>query len=352
MFLKNKIVLACLAVVSLFGNHIVAYAGSAQATTSVNVRTGPGTNFNVIDKLAAHEKVDATECYKSAWCYVKHEGANGWVSSKYLTAVRPKGSANSGQNCRFVFKLDNNGPTFKMECDELDDYADEDELPIFNPNQNARAPKACLYTGINFTGAEICQGISTHEHLKGMDDVFASVKLYNGAAIQLCTGTAFRGECRSYNQDSARLHTNIYKNASSMKIFSQYKSTMLKPRLPNEDRFIPNRKVKRIVLRQNQKLDLDKGKIRAAGADLQYARASNGHLYLRALNGARLSIGKSDNGGFKVCKNARYNRQQIRKDKLPAGSYICVKTNDKHMAQVWIKRYGNAQVNIEIETLN
>lgn len=357
MFLKNQIIFASITVLSIFSSQINANAGPAQATTAVNIRTGPGIEFKVLDRLDRSEHVDATECYKNSWCYVRHEGANGWVSAKYLTAIRPA-NANQGQNCKFIFKLDNNGPTFKMECEEPENFDDigesdtENDVPVFNQQVNGAAPTACLYTGINFTGAEICQGVSRHNSLRGMNDIFASVKLFNGAAVKLCSNENLGGDCKTYALDRARLHNVVYKRASSMQVFSQFQSTSNKSRLPNENRVITNRMVGQVALSQSQRLDLDTAKIGRSGADLQYALASNGRLYLRALNGAAMAVGRRNDRGFEGCSVARFNTQQIRRNQLPIGAYICVKTNEGRFAQIHVNQYADGQITLGFETYN
>lgn len=62
-----------------------AYAWQATATTSVNVRSGPGTNFRVVDVLQRGERVEVEYC-RGSWCFINQYqyGPNGWVSANYL----------------------------------------------------------------------------------------------------------------------------------------------------------------------------------------------------------------------------------------------------------------------------
>src|SRR5579871_5844819 len=57
---------------------------AATATTSVNVRTGPGTGYNVVDTLSPGEHVSIVG-QSNGWCQVNKPGPNGWVSCAYLT---------------------------------------------------------------------------------------------------------------------------------------------------------------------------------------------------------------------------------------------------------------------------
>jgi len=73
------------------------FAAEAAATTALNVRTGPGTEFAVIDTLFTGERVDATECQTNGWCFISHDGGpDGWVSGRYLGVVG--GFDGSGSN--------------------------------------------------------------------------------------------------------------------------------------------------------------------------------------------------------------------------------------------------------------
>lgn len=59
-------------------------ASAAVATASVNVRTGPGTNYRVVDTLRPGEQVAIVD-RAGGWCAVQKSGPNGWVSCAYLT---------------------------------------------------------------------------------------------------------------------------------------------------------------------------------------------------------------------------------------------------------------------------
>ncbi len=79
-------------VVAMMLGTVAASAAPAVASGNVNVRTGPGTNFAVVDTLRRGERVDIQQC-RGSWCLVQKSGPNGWVSANYLTrtgpAVRP-----------------------------------------------------------------------------------------------------------------------------------------------------------------------------------------------------------------------------------------------------------------------
>src|SRR5437868_10692597 len=60
-----------------------AFAAEAYTATDLNVRTGPGTEFDRVGTLPANSGVDVINCSKR-WCLVHGRGLRGWVSSGYL----------------------------------------------------------------------------------------------------------------------------------------------------------------------------------------------------------------------------------------------------------------------------
>jgi hypothetical protein len=64
-----------------------AFAVDAAATRALNLRTGPGTGYAVIDTLYSGENVNVIECDGFGWCFVDRAGPDGWVSARYLTSA-------------------------------------------------------------------------------------------------------------------------------------------------------------------------------------------------------------------------------------------------------------------------
>lgn len=66
-----------------------ASAAQAYATTNVNMRAGPATDYPVVTTLAAGEVVAIYGCLADrSWCDVSTPGNRGWVSNDYLSAAR------------------------------------------------------------------------------------------------------------------------------------------------------------------------------------------------------------------------------------------------------------------------
>lgn len=84
--MKSKLALA-------IGTTIAAMCMSAPvlaetATTTVNVRSGPGTSYRVVGVLQAGDYVDVNRC-TGGWCQITMRGPDGWVSSRFLSSDRP-----------------------------------------------------------------------------------------------------------------------------------------------------------------------------------------------------------------------------------------------------------------------
>lgn len=84
MALSRKLMAGGLATLALLATSAAAFAAPAVATGNVNVRSGPGTGYGVIDTLRRGQQVDVQQC-RGSWCYVVKPGPDGWVSASYLS---------------------------------------------------------------------------------------------------------------------------------------------------------------------------------------------------------------------------------------------------------------------------
>ena len=83
MALSKKLMAGGLAALALIATAGAALAAPAYVTSNVNVRSGPGTGYGVIDTIRRGEQVDVQQC-SGSWCYVSKRGPDGWVSASYL----------------------------------------------------------------------------------------------------------------------------------------------------------------------------------------------------------------------------------------------------------------------------
>lgn len=72
--------------------------GQTQWTkASVNVRSGPGTGFEVISSRASGSKVYTTSRTHDGWQQVSLDGTAGWIKSSFLTGEEPEAPQESTQ---------------------------------------------------------------------------------------------------------------------------------------------------------------------------------------------------------------------------------------------------------------
>lgn len=85
MALNRKLITSALATLAVLATTAAAAAAPAIATGNVNVRSGPGTGYGVVDALRRGERVDIQYC-RGSWCFVQKRGPDGWVSANYLSS--------------------------------------------------------------------------------------------------------------------------------------------------------------------------------------------------------------------------------------------------------------------------
>lgn len=64
-----------------------ALAYPAQAVQDLNLRSGPGTNYRVVDVIPGGGRVDVRSC-SGSWCRVRYRGLPGFASANYLDRAR------------------------------------------------------------------------------------------------------------------------------------------------------------------------------------------------------------------------------------------------------------------------
>jgi uncharacterized protein YraI len=79
-----KLVAATAALLTMGGAALAQ--SQVQATTNLNVRAGPGPQYEVIGVLGAGQAATLNGCLASGkWCSIAEAGGEGWVYSDYLT---------------------------------------------------------------------------------------------------------------------------------------------------------------------------------------------------------------------------------------------------------------------------
>jgi uncharacterized protein YraI len=219
MSISNKMIgVVAFAACLLSAGSVLAVEAAAKST--VNVRTGPGTSYGIVGQLTPGEIVNVTECAPSNFCFVERNGPDGWVSANYLTAVEDEeeeemeegGGANP--DCSFGFVVGPGGPSLSISCGDA-------PLPPAPPAPPApAAAEACLYTGNNFNGDDLCVGVGVRNALTAtFNNKISSIELNGGAKAMLCDGPNLTGVCKNITVDTAPLQPSINNKTSSFSIY-------------------------------------------------------------------------------------------------------------------------------------
>lgn len=319
----------------------VAKAEDAIATTSLNVRSGPGTSFSVVDVLAANERVTMSECQASGWCYITHDGPDGWVSASYLAPV-PGSAGGAGPDCRLLIEVGSGGPTFRFECGPAG-FPGAGPAPEPEPEPGDDVG-ACFWRNTNYSGASFCGGPGTISALAApFNDSLSSLRLYGGAKVRLCEDSGLDGYCRTFTSDTASLGPLINNRASSLVVFTGATPPVeLVPLIPLE--ILPGLIYEPPVtlssglidLQISRRVNLDNGVIGLAGADLRLYRAGDflfSPVYLEPVGGAELALGDGSNRGRDGCRSADFSTARIRVQGSLAGRYVCARTGAGRTSQ-------------------
>lgn len=101
--MRKNILKAALAATVMLASAGAAFAAPATASSNVNVRSGPGGGYGVVDVLRRGDRVDVQQC-RGGWCYIEKRGPDGWVSANYLNGRGNGGTvARPGVSIEFNF---------------------------------------------------------------------------------------------------------------------------------------------------------------------------------------------------------------------------------------------------------
>ncbi|MGJ8529561.1 SH3 domain-containing protein [Maritalea sp.] len=316
-----------------------AFATQAQSTTALNVRSGPGASFGVLDTLTPGENVEVNECAENGWCYIEHEGPDGWVSSTYLQPTSGGGGSSSDPDCGFSFTMTPSGPSLSIKCGDTE-VATPPITPTPTPPPLGNV--ACFYTGANFTGSEFCHGPATLNTLDGtFNDNIASVKLHGTAKAKLCRNANMSGICKTYVNSKSNLPNAIRNKASSVRVFTNIAPV---PVVPVTHSTGP------INLKQTFSANLDNGNVGGAGTDIWYRAVNPAQKYIKPINGAKIAVGNKSNRGYAGCKTESFSSNQVSIWSIPVGSYVCMKTNKGRISQFRVNGYAGTTMKIGYTT--
>ena len=70
--------------------------GSKYATASLNVRTAPDRDSEVVAVVSAGTKLSVTAAMHDGFRFISYAGRGRWISNKYLSSTKPKVSTTTG----------------------------------------------------------------------------------------------------------------------------------------------------------------------------------------------------------------------------------------------------------------
>jgi hypothetical protein len=168
-------------------------------TGNVNVRSGPGTNFAVVDVARTGQQVDVQQC-QGSWCYISKPGPDGWISATYLNAGgRPANPSNPGLSFGFTVGGPN-GPQINIGVGNQP-LPPRPQPPVIQPVDD----EICFYDRTRFRGDSFCMtpGESTRD-LRSWADRISSIENAGGYEVQVCSEANFRA-CRTYTTSASSL---------------------------------------------------------------------------------------------------------------------------------------------------
>lgn len=242
--IQKHILAAGLALAALCIGSAAALAAPAEATASVNVRSGPGGSFKQVGKLAAGELVEVNECQKG-WCFVERDaGANGWVSASYLLEVddyepapkppkpgpKPKpipapAPAPVDPQINFGVTIGPDGkPTINFGVNQpkpQPQFPKPQPPKPQPPKPKPNPPTVCFYDKANFGGKSFCAVAGTNQPVlpPNWDDRISSVEVLNGATVDMCTEANGYGYCGTYTKSRPTLPGKLDDDTSSFEVY-------------------------------------------------------------------------------------------------------------------------------------
>ena len=176
-----------------------ATAAPGYATASVNIRSGPGTNFQVLGQLSRGQAVEVVEC-ASRWCQIEVRGRTGYVSRSYIAAgsggggnpplvIGGGGGTPAGKSSiSFGFGVGTNGPSFQ-----------------FGVNQpQPQSSEVCFYDRTSYRGNVFC--LDDGERIRNLSGYsVSSIRNQAGYDVTVCSDPGFSGSCRTYVSSTTSL---------------------------------------------------------------------------------------------------------------------------------------------------
>ena len=177
-----------------------AYAAPGTVTGNVNVRSGPGTNYAVVDTVRRGTQVDVQQC-EGSWCYIAKPGPDGWVSANFLTAGGGTPVNPQQPGLSFGFSTGPGGPTINFGIGQQ-----PQRPPVVRPQPTpVFVEEVCFYDRTRFRGASFClEAGESIRNLGDWADRISSIENTEGVSVQVCSESNYR-DCRTYTTSASSL---------------------------------------------------------------------------------------------------------------------------------------------------
>ncbi len=185
-----------------------ALAQDAESTVALNVRSGPSTNYHVVDTLYAGEDVNITRC-RGGWCEITHSGPDGWVSDNYLRPVG-NGTVSRGRNASnpdVGFCIEGKNFQFGINCDINNNGYDRRDRNHGRDRGHDRGrpdrnqAQVCFFEDYGYRGASFCArpGQNDRSLSSRWNDRISSIRIQGNATAVVCEDFNYGGRCARVN---------------------------------------------------------------------------------------------------------------------------------------------------------
>ncbi|MBU1175177.1 MAG: hypothetical protein KKH72_07210 [Alphaproteobacteria bacterium] len=265
-------------------------------------------------------------------------------------------------DCHFHWVV---GQGFTLECN-----GNSVTFPGFGGGGGGGAtpPTVCFFDQPGYAGAASCVPAGTRDgNVAGFwNDRASSIKLFGGARVRLFVDHGFCGGANVFANDVAVLGAMLNNQASSYQTWAG-----ATPAVPPCDSGgspgggspggggdpVPHTMSTGLVtVAAGFWADLETGAVGAVmplvhpSADFYYERVDAMHNYLKPIHGAQFARGDMSNRGYAGCAVASYSTTHIPLPAMPAGAYICVRTDDGRVSQFRVNAHHPGSVDLGYTT--
>lgn len=187
-------------------------ASAEEATTALNVRSGPGVNYGVVDVIRPGQYVQVTRT-TGGWCYLEKNGPDGWASCRYLTdtPVRTGRDRDRRRSDRPDVDIEFAIPGFSFSIGD-GDFRRPDRRPD-------RRGRVCFYEHVNYEGDQFCMRPGqSRSSLGSWNDTISSIRVRGGAEARVCEHNGFDGRCATIDRNVRNLGNRGNDQISSIRV--------------------------------------------------------------------------------------------------------------------------------------